>query len=115
MVRSRRPAPRRLGEKLLQIRISLGLSQTEVVKKLDYTESPLYAAQISNFEQGKREPPTVLVLAYARMANIPMELLVDDKLGLPDTLLRPSRNQAKSVMKKKMILSDGMKAPKRRK
>lgn len=115
MVRSRRPAPRRLGEKLLQIRTSLGLSQSEMVKRLDYTESPLYPAQISNFEQGKREPPIVLVLAYARMANIPMELLVDDKLELPNTLLRPSRSQAKSVTKKRMILSDSTQALKRRK
>src|SRR5205085_5939978 len=84
--RSRRPAPRRLGEKLLQIRTALGLSQTGMVKRLDYEDSPLYAAQISNFEQGKREPPMMLVLAYARAASIPMELLVDDRLDLPEVL-----------------------------
>lgn len=85
---ARRPAPRRLGEKLLQIRTVLGLSQTELVKGLNYEESPLYPAQISNFEQGKREPPLQLLLAYARLANIPLEILADDKLDLPDKLPR---------------------------
>jgi transcriptional regulator with XRE-family HTH domain len=83
---ARRPAPKRLGEKLLQIRTALGLSQTGIVKRLDYEESPLYAAQISNFEQGKREPPLQLLLAYARLANVALEILADDKLDLPAEL-----------------------------
>lgn len=83
---ARRPAPKRLGEKLLQIRMALGLSQTGIVKRLDYDESPLYPAQISNFEQGKREPPLQLLLAYARLAKIPLEVLADDKLDLPAKL-----------------------------
>jgi transcriptional regulator with XRE-family HTH domain len=83
---ARRPAPKRLGEKLLQIRMALELSQTGIVQSLDYDESPLYPAQISNFEQGKREPPLQLLLAYARLANIPLEILADDKLDLPAKL-----------------------------
>ena len=83
---ARRPAPKRLGEKLLQIRTALELSQTGIVQRLDYGESPLYPAQISNFEQGKREPPLQLLLAYARLANIPLEILADDKLDLPAKL-----------------------------
>jgi transcriptional regulator with XRE-family HTH domain len=83
---ARRPAPKRLGEKLLQIRSALGLSQTQIVKSLDYQESPLYPAQVSNFEQDKREPPLHLLLAYARLANIPLEILADDKLDLPARL-----------------------------
>lgn len=83
---ARRPAPKRLGEKLLRIRTALGLSQTGIVARLDYEDSPLYPAQISNFEQGKREPPIQLLLAYARLANIPLEILADDKLDLPAKL-----------------------------
>ncbi len=83
---ARRPAPKRLGEKLFAIRVALELSQTGIVERLDYRESPLYAAQISNFEQGKREPPLQLLLAYARLANIPLEILADDNLDLPDKL-----------------------------
>jgi transcriptional regulator with XRE-family HTH domain len=88
---ARRPAPKRLGEKLLQIRTALELSQTGIVSRLDYQESPLYPAQISNFEQGKREPPLQLLLAYARLANIPLEILADDKLDLPAKL--PARQK----------------------
>jgi transcriptional regulator with XRE-family HTH domain len=91
--RSRRPAPKRLGEKLLQIRTALGLSQTQIVKSLDYQESPLYPAQISNFEQDKREPPLQLLLAYARLANIPLEILADDKLDLPVKLPAKSKQR----------------------
>jgi transcriptional regulator with XRE-family HTH domain len=90
---ARRPAPKRLGEKLLQIRMALGLSQTGIVQRLDYEESPLYPAQISNFEQGKRQPPLQLLLAYARLANIPLEILADDKLDLPAKLpAKPKRS-----------------------
>jgi len=88
---ARRPAPKRLGEKLLQIRMALELSQTGIVSELDYQESPLYPAQISNFEQGKREPPLQLLLAYARLANIPLEILADDKLDLPAKLPAKSK------------------------
>ena len=91
---ARRPAPKRLGEKLLQIRTALELSQTGIVQSLGYEESPLYAAQISNFEQGKREPPLQLLLAYARLANIPLEVLADDKLDLPAEL--PAKSKRKS-------------------
>ncbi|MCA1567914.1 MAG: helix-turn-helix transcriptional regulator [Acidobacteria bacterium] len=70
----------------MQIRMALELSQTGIVTRLDYEDSPLYAAQISNFEQGKREPPLQLLLAYARLANIPLEILADDKLDLPAKL-----------------------------
>lgn len=82
-IRGRRPAPKRLGEKLLQIRTALGLSQAELVRILDYKDSPLYPAQISNFEQGKREPPIGVILAYARAAKVPMESIVDDKMEIP--------------------------------
>ena len=91
---ARRPAPKRLGEKLLQIRVVLGLSQTAIVQSLGYEESPLYPAQISNFEQGKREPPLQLLLAYARLANIPLEILADDELDLPAEL--PAKLKRKS-------------------
>jgi transcriptional regulator with XRE-family HTH domain len=79
---TKRPAPKRLGTKLLRIRLALGLSQGEMVKRLDYHDSPLYPAQLSNFEQGKREPPLMLLLAYARVAKVTVEQLIDDKLDL---------------------------------
>jgi transcriptional regulator with XRE-family HTH domain len=76
----RRAMPKKLGKKLLQIRLNLGMSQREIVKALNYKDTPLRASQISQYEQGQREPTMMLVLAYARLANVPMECLVDDKM-----------------------------------
>ena len=79
---AKRRAPKKLGKKLRQIRIKAGLSQTELVKALRYS-GPLRASQISQFENGIREPDLMLLLAYARFARVPMESLADDKLNLP--------------------------------
>lgn len=81
---ARRPAPKKLGRKLQQIRLSLGLSQAQMVKELNYKASPLYASQVSQFEQGNREPPLMLLLAYARLAGVSTDALIDDKVRLFD-------------------------------
>lgn len=78
----RRAMPKKLGKKLKQIRLNLGMSQREMVKALNYRDTPLRASQISQYEQGQREPTMMLVLCYARLANVPMEVLVDDKMKL---------------------------------
>jgi transcriptional regulator with XRE-family HTH domain len=75
--------PKRLSEKLKQIRVRAGLDQTEMVKALKYKASPLRAAQISHFELGRREPNSLLLLAYARFAGVTTEVLIDDKMSLP--------------------------------
>jgi|SRR5689334_10371584 len=46
---AKRPVPK----KLAQIRADLGLSQTQMVKALNYKASPLYPAMISQFETGR--------------------------------------------------------------
>lgn len=79
---NRRAMPKKLGKKLLQIRTNLGMSQREIVAALNYKATPLRASQISQYEQGQREPTMMLVLAYARLAEVPMETLVDDRLKL---------------------------------
>ncbi|HEY0077975.1 MAG TPA: helix-turn-helix transcriptional regulator [Pyrinomonadaceae bacterium] len=84
--------------KLLQIRTALGLTQDEMLKRLNYRKSPLYASQISDFEQGKREPPVQVLLRYARVAGVPMEMLVDDALDLPNRL--PSVPEYEWVMRR---------------
>lgn len=60
----------------------LGMSQRQIVEALNYTATPLRASQISQYENGQREPTMMLVLAYARLAKVPMECLVDDKMKL---------------------------------
>ena len=80
---NRRAVPKKLGKKLRQIRERLGMSQREIVVALNYKDTPLRSSQISQYENGQREPTMMLVLAYARLARVPMEVLVDDKLKLP--------------------------------
>jgi len=79
---NRRAMPKKLGRKLRQIREGLGMSQRQIVEALNYKDTPLRASQISQYEQGQREPTMMLVLAYARLAQVSMETLVDDKLRL---------------------------------
>ncbi|HLL13797.1 MAG TPA: helix-turn-helix transcriptional regulator [Pyrinomonadaceae bacterium] len=79
-----RQRPRRLGEKLLAIRNALGPSQSEMVRRLDV--EGIVPSQISEFETGKREPSLIVVLQYARLAGVCVDVLIDDKLDLPDKL-----------------------------
>jgi len=81
-----RPRPKRLAEKLRQIRLALGLSQTEMHKLLRAEEQIPYT-RISDYELDKNEPSLMTVLAYARVARVRMEEIVDDELDLPARLL----------------------------
>lgn len=83
-----RPRPARLAEKLLQIRTALGLSQNELIKRLD---AGLTQNRVSDYELGKKEPPLNVLLSYARLAGVCLEKLVDDELELPDKL--PARTR----------------------
>jgi transcriptional regulator with XRE-family HTH domain len=96
MGRMPRPRPARLSEKLLQIRTSLGLSQSEMMKVLGLHDK-LFASAVSGYEIGKREPPIPVLLKYARIAGIPMEALADDDLELPKHL--PGRPDQEWIMK----------------
>jgi transcriptional regulator with XRE-family HTH domain len=75
--------PKKLGRKMRQIREQLGMSQREIVTALNYKDTPLRASQISQYENGQREPTMMLVLAYARLAKVSVESLIDDKMKLP--------------------------------
>lgn len=87
-----RPRPERLGEKLRQIRLSLGLSQTELLRHLD-AENLIAYSQISGYETGQREPSLLILLRYARLARLPTEVLIDDDLELPDKLPGPTNHE----------------------
>ena len=80
MGRKHRRRPKRLARKLLAIRKSLGMSQTEMAKalKLDVAYT-----SVSGYERGAREPDLIVLLAYARLARVSMETLVDDKIRWP--------------------------------
>jgi transcriptional regulator with XRE-family HTH domain len=75
----------RLAEKLRQIRIGLGLSQTQMLERLGYSDSMHYG-RISEYEQDKREPSLMILLAYARAASVHLEDIVDYNFDLPRKL-----------------------------
>ena len=80
-----RPKPARLAEKLRSIRTALSLSQTEMLSRLGLGDSMHYG-RISEYEQGKREPTLMTLLAYAHAAGVHLEDIVDDDLDLPSKL-----------------------------
>ena len=77
--------PARLSEKLRQIREVLGLSQSEMWRRLG-VEDLIVFKQISTYELGTREPPLPILLQYARAANVSTDVLIDDELDLPSKL-----------------------------
>ncbi len=80
-----RRRPKRLAEKLLQIRNALDLSQPEMLRRLGFEDRIDYTT-ISKYELDKNEPPLDILLQYARVAGVHMEDLVDDELDLPAKL-----------------------------
>jgi transcriptional regulator with XRE-family HTH domain len=87
-----RPKPKRLADKLLQIRSALGMSQSEIFRHLDIEEFS-EVKRISDYETGKSEPPLLVLLQYARTAGVHMEALVDDELDLPEKLPASTNHQ----------------------
>jgi transcriptional regulator with XRE-family HTH domain len=83
-----RSRPQRLAEKLLQIRNALGLSQTELWKRLEVEDEIPYT-RISDYELDKSEPTLMILLQYARTAGVHVEALIDDELNLPEKLPGP--------------------------
>jgi transcriptional regulator with XRE-family HTH domain len=80
-----RSKPERLAEKLRQVRVALGLSQNEMVRRLGF-EGEITYTKISHYELARREPPLMILLEYARAANVLVEVLIDDSLDLPSRL-----------------------------
>jgi transcriptional regulator with XRE-family HTH domain len=91
MGRSSRPRPLRLAGKLREIRVSLGLSQDQMLERLGYADE-LFRSSISGYELGKREPPLPVLLRYAQIAGVWIDVLVDDDVDLPNRL--PSNSKS---------------------
>jgi len=92
MARSPRPKPARLPEKLVQIRLALELSQDGMLRQLGLDER-LSRTSVSAYELGTSEPPLPVLLEYARLANVWMDVLVDDELDLPAKLPAKTKHE----------------------
>lgn len=74
--------PEHLAEKLLVVRNNLNLSQTEMAEKLSWKRFKIRRSDVSRYEIGIREPSLIILLQYARLAGVTMEMLVDDEVEL---------------------------------
>lgn len=92
MTKSSRLKPKRLAEKLRQIRLALGLSQNEMISRLGFAEE-LIREELSAFERGIRQPPLGVLLEYARVAGIYVDALIDDAQDLPNSTTNTSKRK----------------------
>jgi transcriptional regulator with XRE-family HTH domain len=85
----------RLAVKLRQVRTALGLTQEQMFERLGETKTALYPGHISLYEGGQREPPLPVLLRYARIAGVYVDVLIDDELDLPDKLPTKTKREGK--------------------
>jgi transcriptional regulator with XRE-family HTH domain len=87
-----RRTPKRLPEKLREIRMKLGLSQNEMIRRLGLEEE-LTREQVSSFELGRRQPNLMTLWAYANAANLYVDALILDSKDLPESLPCPVKSE----------------------
>jgi transcriptional regulator with XRE-family HTH domain len=92
MGRAARHIPSRLGEKLLRLRNSLGLTQAQMLQRLNLPRE-IQQTSISQYERGKIEPPIFVLLRYAEVANVWLEVLLRDELDLPEKIPSPTKHE----------------------
>lgn len=82
-----RQSPKFLALKLKKIRKTMGgdLSQEEMVSRLGFSDE-IDRTYISKYEAGVLEPPLKILLRYAELAGLYLEVLADDTLDIPDEL-----------------------------
>jgi transcriptional regulator with XRE-family HTH domain len=85
MGRAARLRSERLAEKLRAVRLALGLSQNELIKRLELDDM-IYQSNVSGYESGEREPPLPVLLKYAEAAGVCLDVLANDELDLPARL-----------------------------
>ena len=75
----------RLGAKLLLIRQRQGLTQGALLPLVNPPEkNGANRARVSQYEKGLREPSVIEMLNYAELAGVALEILLDDRLDLPN-------------------------------
>lgn len=84
---NRRPRPKRLAEKLRQIRDAFDISQPYMPARLGLPD--MHPGRISEYENDEREPTLMTLLAYADLAGVHLEDIVNDKVDLPEKLPGP--------------------------
>jgi transcriptional regulator with XRE-family HTH domain len=78
----KRPVPKLLAKKLKLIRTQVGVGQKEMAQLLTSTQSAPDGAMVSRFERGEREPNLFVIVAYARLARVSTDVLIDDQWSI---------------------------------
>jgi transcriptional regulator with XRE-family HTH domain len=65
----------------------------------------LIAATISEYESGKRLPPYLVLLRYARIGGVSTNVLLDDKLHLFPNRKPITRRQAAELSREAIMIS----------
>lgn len=95
----KRYVPARLGEKFLQIRVALGLTQQSMLERLKLPPE-FSQSNISAYERGTKEPPVYVIMKYAEIANVWIDVLVRDSLDLPGII--PSKQRHEGQKRKRV-------------
>jgi len=82
----------RLAKKLRTIRQGLGLSQSQILERLGFSDH-LFRSNVSQYERGDRVPSPLVLLEYARLANVDLAVLIDDDLDLPEDIPSPTKSE----------------------
>lgn len=91
-----RRTPKRLPEKLREIRLKLGLSQNGMIRRMGLAEE-MTREEVSSFELGRRQPNLIVLWAYANAANVYVDALILDAIDLPEEL--PSQVKSEGVLR----------------
>lgn len=70
-----------LPKKLIAVRRKLGLTQTQMAKRIGLQVSP---AHVEEFESGFTEPDLNILLVYSEIAGVHLEVLINDNVELPE-------------------------------
>lgn len=88
-----RVIPKEMPKKLKFIRNHFELTLDELSKALEaelkllgFPEIKVYTGGITEFEKGKREPQIPVLLAYAHLAGVYVDILINDDLEMPKYL-----------------------------
>lgn len=83
MGKAREAQPKRLAEKLRQIRMYLELTQQGMADAIAERGVKVYRGYIGNYETDYSIPSLLVLRAYAKIARISTDQIIDDELELP--------------------------------